>query len=315
MEYLLSLLSKYLHSVYSYELKSHRCNMNNRVNESRTLIEIEEFVDDVINRYRQPRRFFEKLTDLIFQLDEIYNPDFSYAAYVDALIELLIDFDRDLDNYQSLNEQLELVSFSEIKKGFHKHHRRHLRQLSDHRSSESENTKKLVERMEQVVKRYSRILVVRVDLAYPLKHQNQVGIQEFNEDMQVLRTRLRDKDRFFSGLIEYAWALEQGKDKGYHCHLLLVYKGSQRQKAYGIAKRVGELWGSITSDKGSYFNCHDPDYLKQFSELNRLGIGMIYRNDKDQVNNMLNTIKYLVRPEKEDQHLRVKCKKRMRTFG
>ncbi|MCU4320484.1 hypothetical protein KTH44_15315, partial [Acinetobacter bereziniae] len=115
--------------------------MNNRVNESRTLIEIEEFVNDVINRSRQPRRFFEKLTDLIFQLDEIYNPDFSYAAYVDALIELLIDFDRYLDNYQSLYEQLELVSFSEIKKGFNKHHRRHLRQLRDHRSSESENTK------------------------------------------------------------------------------------------------------------------------------------------------------------------------------
>ncbi|WP_151798679.1 YagK/YfjJ domain-containing protein [Acinetobacter bereziniae] len=289
--------------------------MNNRVNESRALIEIEEFVDDVINRSRQPRRFFEKLTDLIFQLDEIYNPDFSYAAYVDALIELLIDFDRYLDNYQSLYEQLELVSFSEIKKGFNKHHRRHLRQLRDHRSSESENTKNLVERMERVIDHYSRILVVRVDLAYPLKHQDQVGIQEFNEDMRVLRTRLRDKDRIFGGLIEYAWALEQGKDKGYHCHLLLVYKGSQRQKAYGIAKRVGDIWGNITSGKGCYFNCHDPKYLQQFSDLNRLGIGMIYRKDQDQVNNMLNTIKYLVRPEKEDQHLRVKCKKRMRTFG
>lgn len=289
--------------------------MNNRVNESKTLIEIEEFVDNVINRSREPRRFFEKLTDLIFQLDEIYNPDFSYSAYVDALIELLIDFDRDLDSWQFLYEQLELVSFSEIKKGFNKHHRRHLRQLRDHRSSESENTKNLVERMEQVIEHYSRILVVRVDLAYPLKYQGQIGIQAFSRDMDVLRTRLRDKDKIFSGLIEYAWALEQGKDKGYHCHLLLVYKGHERQKAYGIAKRVGDIWGNITSGKGCYFNCHDPKYLQQFSDLNRLGIGMIYRKDQDQVNNMLNTIKYLVRPEKEDQHLRVKCKKRMRTFG
>lgn len=289
--------------------------MNNRVNESRTLIEIEEFVEDVINRSREPRKFFKKLTDLIFQLDEIYNPDFSYSAYVDALIELLIDFDRDLNNWQSLYDQLERVSFIEIKKGFNKHHRRHLRQLRDHHYSESVNTRNLVERMEQVIERYSRILVVRVDLAYLLKHQNQVGIQEFNEDMDVLRTRLRDKDRIFAGLIEYAWALEQGKDKGYHCHLLLVYKGHERQKAYGIAKRVGELWSSITSDKGYCFNCHDPKYLQQFSDRDTLGIGMIYRKDQDQVNNMLNTIKYLVRPEKENQHLRVKCKKRMRTFG
>lgn len=289
--------------------------MTHLVNESRTLIEIEDFVDDVVNRSRMPNRFYEKLTDLIFQLDEIYNPDFSYSAYVDALIELLIDFDRDLNNWQSLYGQLERVSFIEIKKGFNKHHRRHLRQLRDHRSSESENTKNLVKRMERVVDRYSRILVVRVDLAYPLKYQGQIDIQAFSQDIDVLRTRLRDKDRIFKGLIESAWALEQGKDKGYHCHLLLVYKGSEHQKAYGIAKRVGKLWGSITSDKGYCFNCHDPKYLQQFSDLNRLGIGMIYRKDQDQVNNMLNTIKYLVRPEKENQHLRVKCKKRMRTFG
>jgi len=57
------------------------------------------------------------------------------------------------------------------------------------------------------------------------------------------------------------------------------------------------------------------DNLKQFSDRNRLGIGMIHRNDPEQVNNMLNTVKYLVKPEKENQHLRVKCRKRMRTFG
>lgn len=289
--------------------------MNNQVNESRTLIEIEDFVDDVVNRSREPRRFFRKLTDLIFQLDKIYNPDFYYSTCVDALIELLIDFDRDLNNWQSLYDQLKRVSFTGIKERFKKHHRRHLRQLRDHQYSESVNTKNLVERMERITDHYSRILAVRVDLAYPLKHQDQVGIQEFNEDMRVLRTRLRDKDRIFEGLIEYAWALEQGKDKGYHCHLLLVYKGHERQKAYGIAKRVGDIWGNITSGKGCYFNCHDPKYLQQFSDRDTLGIGMIYRKDQDQVNNMLNTIKYLVRPEKEDQHLRVKCKKRMRTFG
>ncbi|WEE39367.1 inovirus-type Gp2 protein [Acinetobacter sp. TAC-1] len=289
--------------------------MTHLVNESKTLIEIEDFVYDVVNRSRMPNRFYEKLTDLIFQLDGIYNHDFYYSAYVDTLIELLIDFEKYLDHWHSLYEILKRISFIEIKEGFKKHHRRHLRQLRDHHYSESVNTRNLVERMEQVVERYSRILVVRVDLAYLLKHQNQVGIQAFNDDMDVLRTRLRDKDRIFAGLIEYAWALEQGKDKGYHCHLLLVYKGSEHQKAYGIAKQVGELWGSITSDKGYCFNCHDYKYLQQFSDLNRLGIGMIYRKNQDQVNNMLNTIKYLVRPEKENQHLRVKCKKRMRTFG
>lgn len=78
---------------------------------------------------------------------------------------------------------------------------------------------------------------------------------------------------------------------------------------------MGDLWKSITGDLGCYFNCHDSNYLKQFSDRNTLGIGMIHRKNKDEVNNMLNTVKYLVRPEKENQHLRVKCKQRMRTFA
>lgn len=109
--------------------------------------------------------------------------------------------------------------------------------------------------------------------------------------------------------------LEQGEEKGYHCHLLLVYRGSERRSAYSVADRVGKLWSTITEDQGCHFNCHTAAYLKQFSDRNRLGIGMIHRKNPDEVNNMLDTVAYLVRPEKENQHLRVKCRKRMRTFG
>lgn len=291
--------------------------MSESVNESKVLIEIECFVEDIVGKKDQPRNFYEDLIDLLIQFDQIYNPPFYYSASIGAFIELVIDFDECLESgfYSLLLNKLKQIPFDKIQRSFKVHYRIHERRLRDHRYGESQNTKQLIARMKKVSDDYSRILVVRVDLAYPLKHQDQVGIQEFNEDMRVLRTRLRDKDRIFEGLIEYAWALEQGKDKGYHCHLLLVYKGHERQKAYGIAKRVGDIWGNITSGKGCYFNCHDPKYLQQFSDRDTLGIGMIYRKDQDQVNNMLNTIKYLVRPEKEDQHLRVKCKKRMRTFG
>lgn len=152
-------------------------------------------------------------------------------------------------------------------------------------------------------------------MAYPLNFQDRVNIQTFNDDMRVLRRRLQNQDTIFKGLIEYAWALEQGEEKGYHCHLLLVYKGSERRNAYWLANQVGKLWLRITKDQGSYFNCHGTAYLKQFSDRKRLGIGMIHRNNPDEVKNMLDTVAYLVRPEKKAQHLRVKTKKCMRTFG
>ena len=289
--------------------------MSNIANESKTLINIELFVEDISNRKSKPYKFYKRLMDLLLQLDQIYNANLYYVPAIDAMVELLLDLDEYLDDPQCLYERLIKISFDDIQRDFNRHYRRHKRQLRDHPHSESKNKKALVNRMQEVSDRYSRILVVRVDLAYPLKSQDQIGIQEFSDDMRVLRTRLRDQDTVFKGLIESAWALEQGEDKGYHCHLFLVYKGSDYRNAYWIANRVGKLWREVTDGLGCHFNCHKPAYLKQFSDKNRLGIGMIHRKNSDEVNNMLNTVTYLVRPEKESQHLRVKTKKRMRTFG
>lgn len=289
--------------------------MCHTVNESKILIEIENFVENVSIQKRKPRNFYNQLTELLVRLNQIYNPDYSYVPAIEVVIELLLDLDEYLDDPECLYERLIKISFEDILRDFKWHYRRHKRQLRHHRYSESENTKTLVDRMQEISDKYSRILVVRVDLAYPLKSQDQIGIIDFKDDMDVLRTRLRDQDTVFNGLVEYVWALEQGEDKGYHCHLLLVYKGSKRRNAYWIADQVGKLWSDITDGLGCHFNCHTSEYLKQFSDRNRLGIGMIHRKNVDEVNNMLNTVKYLVRPEKESQHLRVKTKKRMRTFG
>ena len=291
--------------------------MSESVNESKVLIEIECFVEDIVGKKDQPKKFYEDLMELLIQFDQIYSPPFYYSASIGIFLELINDFDESLEFgcRSLLLKRLKQIPFDKIQRSFKVHYRRHERQLRDHRYGESQNTKQLIARMKKVSDDYSRILVVRVDLSYPLKHQVQVGIKEFSHHMKILRKRINDQDKIFKGLIESAWALEQGTDKGYHCHLLLVYKGSEHCKAYGIAKQVGDLWKSITGDLGCYFNCHDSNYLKQFSDRNTLGIGMIHRKNKDEVNNMLNTVKYLVRPEKENQHLRVKCKQRMRTFA
>lgn len=289
--------------------------MKETLNESQVLVEIERFIEDIVKRSRKPRNFYGNLADLLIQFNQVYRGELYYVPAIEAFIELLLDIREYLEDYDYLYERLSKIKFEDIQQDFKKYYRRHKRELRDHRYSESKNTEKLVNRMEKISQQYARILVVRVDLTYPLKYQHQIGIQEFSDDMKVLCTRLHDQDTVFKGLVEYAWALEQGKGKGYHCHLLLVYKGSERRNAYWVAKRVGELWDKITEGQGCYFNCHTAAYLKQFSDLNRLGIGMIHRKDLDEVNNMLNTVKYLVRPEKEAQHLRVKTTKRMRTFG
>lgn len=289
--------------------------MSNLLNESKVLIQVESISNKILTMNRQSKVFYSELKDLVIDFNEIYNPEFYYSASISPFIELLLDLQEYLHCPDLLLERLSEIQFKHLQQDFKKHKRLHRRQLRDHRYSESKNREQLIRRMERVSQRYARILVIRVDLAYALKSQDMVDIQRFNDDMHVLRTRIRDQDKMFRGLIEYAWALEQGIDKGYHCHLLLVYKGYERRKAYGIADQIGKLWKQITKDLGCYFNCHDTEYLREFSERNMLGIGMIYRNDSEQVRQMLRTVSYLVNPEKQDQYLRVKCSKRMRSFG
>ncbi|MEN8547550.1 inovirus-type Gp2 protein [Acinetobacter soli] len=290
-------------------------NMSNLLNESKVLIQVESISNKILTMRRQSKVFYSELKDSVIDFSEIYNPEFYYSASISPFIDLLLDIQEYLHCPDLLLERLSEIQFKHLQQDFKKHKRLHRRQLRDHRYSESKNREQLIRRMERVSQRYARILVVRVDLAYALKSQDMVDIQRFNDDMHVLRTRIRDQDKMFRGLIEYAWALEQGIDKGYHCHLLLVYRGHERRKAYGIADQIGKLWKQITKDLGCYFNCHDTEYLRQFSERNMLGIGMIYRNDSEQVRQMLRTVSYLVNPEKQDQYLRVKCSKRMRSFG
>ena len=285
------------------------------VGESDLLVEVEDFVLDTCKYKKQTRGFFNKLTRLLIDFDKIYNPDYNYFGCIEAFIELRYEMNDYLGCEDELEHQLKKLSFDYIQCRFDNYVKKHKRKLRDHRYSEGENTKQLIERMQAVSERYARVLVVRVDFAYKKKYHHLLSIKDFDNDMRILRQRIHNRDGFFDGLIEYAWALEQGIEKGYHCHLLLVYKGHKRKNAYGIAKRVGEIWESITFNEGCYFNCHSTAYLSQFEEKGMLGIGMIHTCNSKQVENMLATVQYLVRPEKEQQHLRAKVCRRMRTFG
>ncbi|MCB1660915.1 MAG: hypothetical protein KDI39_22075, partial [Pseudomonadales bacterium] len=53
---------------------------------------------------------------------------------------------------------------------------------------------------------------------------------------------------------------------------------------------------------------------EKYNRVNRLGVGMIHRNDSVACENMTLALGYLAKPEKLDQYLRMKPKGR-RTFG
>lgn len=182
------------------------------------------------------------------------------------------------------------------------------------RKQEITNRQTLISYVESVISHYSRLLFVRVDLGYPKASQHLMDVADVNNHMKLLLKRISNGDTCFRDLQGYAWALEQGADKGYHCHLLLMYDGSKRQKDYYLADEVGKVWQRLTDKVGCHFNCHTADYKRRFADMGKLGVGMIHRNNPMEVENALNVANYLVNPEKDNQMLLAKLPN-MRTFG
>ncbi|MDC4327926.1 YagK/YfjJ domain-containing protein [Acinetobacter baumannii] len=281
----------------------------NEISEASLLIAIESFVLTSLDARKQPRSFYETFTDLLLDFDQVYNPDFSYTCLIDLFCSLLHDYDLQYETSLSLYNRLKRTTFKDWQAYFNQARADHLNELRQHRHNEKLNAAKLDKRLEEILKSYSAVLVVRVDLAYVVSPD----IEQVDNDLETLRRKIK-RSEYGKDILLLVWALEQGEKKGYHCHIALIFNERKRTSAWSIAKAVGELWEDVTGDDGSYFNCHDRKYLRKYEESDTVGIGIIYSEVDYQVRKMCSTLSYLARPEKE-QYLRVKTTRKMRTFG
>lgn len=182
------------------------------------------------------------------------------------------------------------------------------------------NSKNLKSDIHKLFTRYSRFLFVRVDLNYSKDTLHLVTIDNFYEHVKKLRELISNKDTDFEHLENYAIALEQGYDHGYHCHLLLIYNSSHRWKDTYLGKAVGEKWQHITGGLGSYYNCNDLKHKKIYKDRGTLGIGKIHRDNPQEIDNAIRVALYLTEPGKTDrcvakvsQNLKIK-RSHMKTF-
>lgn len=180
---------------------------------------------------------------------------------------------------------------------------------------ESQNERELKHYASNLITHYSRLLFVRVDLKYSQQHCHLIDVEHLNEHMTKLCQLISNKKTCFEHLEGYAWALEQGGiEGGLHCHLLLMYNGSERQNDWYLAKEVGEKWKVITDGLGEYYSYHDTETKQSYGRNGKLGIGMIHRDNPQEVENALCSALYLTKPSKDEQQLKLWLPY-MRTFG
>lgn len=180
---------------------------------------------------------------------------------------------------------------------------------------ESQNKKQLEGYVNSLINHYSRLLFIRIDLKYAQETSHHVSIEAFDCHMNKLREFISNKKTCFENLQGNAWAIEQGGvNGGLHCHLLLIYDGSERQSDWYLAREVGEKWKMITAGLGEYYSYHDPERKQQYQQYGKLGIGMIHRDNAQEVENAVRSALYLTEPNKDQQQLKLSIPG-MRTFG
>ena len=291
--------------------------------EAEVLAAVDHFIQEVCLGSYDP--YFENLMidlqKLVQSFKPIYNVNFYYCYTVQIFIDVvnIVDYTLSLmpqANYDSI------IYFDEMPVRHILNYIQSLsccvqQQLKDFQQRELKNQQSLLEYTSTLIHHYARTLVVRVDLSIKKEYQALYNIQAFNQALEVLHRRIADQDTCFSSLHGYAWALEHGVSKGYHCHLLLMYDGNIHQCGFEMGQWVGECWKQITHGYGYICNCNHPDYMAKYEAMGTLGIGMIHRKkDEQKVHNFLNyVVPYLVSVEKEQQHPRVKDSAYMRSFG
>ena len=217
----------------------------NEINEASLLIAIESFVLTSLNARKQPKSFYETFTDLLLDFDQVYNPDFSYTCLIDLFCSLLHDYDLQYETSSSLCKRLKRTTFKDWQAYFNQARADHLNELRQHRHNEKLNAAKLDNRLKEILKSYSAVLVVRVDLAYVVSPD----IEQVDNDLEMLRRKIK-RSEYGRDVLLLVWALEQGAKKGYHCHIALIFNERKRTSAWNIAKAVGSYGKMLQGMKG-----------------------------------------------------------------
>ncbi|MGE6793252.1 YagK/YfjJ domain-containing protein [Pseudomonas guineae] len=298
-------------------------NSHTRLSQSDIAIQIERLVkgieqhDTPAFRFRGGRSQQERIEDTrltrhfdhIQQMVDLFDDrcDYSYSEHLQAFWNACQDIGivRGLQGPVCLNEQG--TSYLD-------HHRSmnvlvaRIRQLisqlwyrrkkGDLRSQARDSERAVIKYTDAILERYSRTIIVRVDLYYRSAAQARLRVEHVFDDLDQL-VGVRKQNPIFDHEIGYICSVEQGEGRGFHIHAAFFFKGDEVRGDIHKAQQIGELWERITRGQGCFNSCNH----NKESYGDMLGIGLIKRSDHEARRQVHYVMRYLV---KDDQQVLVK---------
>ncbi|MGY3915653.1 YagK/YfjJ domain-containing protein [Aeromonas australiensis] len=116
-----------------------------------------------------------------------------------------------------------------------------LNDMGDKASLDATVLDKMIRQVETLLNRYSKLLVVRVDLHVP----DDVWLND-SKLIDKLLKNIR-KTKYKDHLFGYFWVLEREKKKQGHYHMVFFFDGQQRQSQWAAQDMIEGCWQRVVS--------------------------------------------------------------------
>lgn len=268
-------------------------------------------VDDIGNARLEcnaPGKILLKLLREHIPNDSQFNAFYKFEPYLDMAISRLVESKLypppSLLQVSTANEVRKLMvhlnnCVDQIRKAVKT--KSFLAKLNSYQRSSNKNYKELTEYVDALFERYSRLLVLRVDLSYS-KENSTTTQDQAKRDRERLFGNARS-NRLFGDMVGHIWKLEHGPEKGFHYHMMFFFDGSKVREDITLSKRIGEYWTDVvTKGRGLYYNCNAGKFVYK-----SCGIGMIEHADAKLRAGLCRAVFYLT---KTDLYMKLKTEGR-----
>lgn len=153
------------------------------------------------------------------------------------------------------------------------------------------------EYIDTLFSKYSKLMIVRVDLSYRDPIGRSKTLDEALDDFTHFRNCERKNPDTSNGRVGWIRLLEYGVEKGFHFHYIAFYDGQKHHKDVWKAKTIGQYWIDRTNGFGDYWNCNAEDYKQK-------SIGMVNRNDLWKIEHLkLVVVDYLTKVSQQPEQV------------
>ena len=184
--------------------------------------------------------------------------------------------------------------------------------MLDHLNINQHNHQSIINLIDGLFTRYSKVMVVRVDLSYRKDIIGEISPDFIKLQISNMLTNNSRHNAIFEHLITYAWCLEYGTERQWHAHLFLFFNGQKVREDIRYSLEVCKYWVEVmTQGTGTGFSCN-----KNQSQYTTNGIGMVNRNDADKIQAFKEVTKYICKQDLniEQSHWRDQGGKKIRTM-